>query len=317
MKKTTFLSFVALFLFNSVNAQVLWSENFESYTLGNVGTDPTATVPGKGNWYSGMAYPFNDVVNENFRIEHESGRGKYIIIKSTMIDERGVYNENYRFLHKSIANILSLKDPTNNIIKLELEYNYHFSSFTTFSMGIGPNSTYYHSIGMISDDNGSVTEHYLDDKNSLPYLLITPKNWYKTILYLDLDNNDSYIEFPSMNYAIKSTDKTGSYPYNLFTLNQFSITLGTDDNFYDSSFLKIDNIKISAINTLPTLNIIDLDASKFNLYPNPATNILYITNSENISVKQVEIYDATGKLINTQNFNNEAEIQLNVETLTS
>ena len=34
-------------------------------------------------------------------------------------------------------------------------------------------------------------------------------------------------------------------------------------------------------------------------------------------VHKVEMYDLSGKLITTQNFNNEAEIQLNVETLTS
>lgn len=34
-------------------------------------------------------------------------------------------------------------------------------------------------------------------------------------------------------------------------------------------------------------------------------------------VKKVEIYDVTGKLINTEHFNNETEIQLNVEALTN
>ena len=81
--------------------------------------------------------------------------------------------------------------------------------------------------------------------------------------------------------------------------------------------IKLDDFTISAINTLPKLNTIEYISEKFNVYPNPATNIVNITNSENLSVKQVEIYDTTGKLINTHNFNNEAEIQLNIETLTS
>ena len=59
-------------------------------------------------------------------------------------------------------------------------------------------------------------------------------------------------------------------------------------------------------------------SAKFNMYPNPATNIVNITNSENILVKQVTVYDSNNsKELNTQNFNNESQIQLNVENLAS
>lgn len=53
------------------------------------------------------------------------------------------------------------------------------------------------------------------------------------------------------------------------------------------------------------------------MYPNPAANMLNITNSENMLVNLVEIYDITGKLISTQNFNQQTELQLNVENLAS
>lgn len=58
-------------------------------------------------------------------------------------------------------------------------------------------------------------------------------------------------------------------------------------------------------------------AEKFNMYPNPATNIVNITNRENMLVSQITVYDVTGKQMSTQSFNNEAEIQLNVENLPS
>src|SRR5690606_39619025 len=56
-------------------------------------------------------------------------------------------------------------------------------------------------------------------------------------------------------------------------------------------------------------------AAKFNIYPNPATNVVNMTNNENRLVNQVAVYDVTGKLISTQNFNEQAELQLNVENL--
>src|SRR5690606_31477361 len=58
-------------------------------------------------------------------------------------------------------------------------------------------------------------------------------------------------------------------------------------------------------------------AQNFNLYPNPATNMVHITNTENMLVNKIEVYDTTGKLITTESYNNETEIQLNVEHLAS
>src|SRR5690606_20322359 len=80
---------------------------------------------------------------------------------------------------------------------------------------------------------------------------------------------------------------------------------------------KLDNIKLTALNAVPpyVLSSVEISADKFNLYPNPATNVVNITNSENMLVNQIAVYDTTGKLISTQNFNEQAEIQLNVEKL--
>lgn len=42
-----------------------------------------------------------------------------------------------------------------------------------------------------------------------------------------------------------------------------------------------------------------------------------ITNNESMLVEQVTIYDSIGKQLSTQTFNNQTEIQLNVENLAS
>ena len=84
---------------------------------------------------------------------------------------------------------------------------------------------------------------------------------------------------------------------------------------------RYDNIKITAINAVPP-NVIALSTSeqlaeKFNLYPNPANGVVNITNAENMLVNQVTIYDIAGKQLSTQTYNNETDIQLNVEHLAS
>jgi len=82
---------------------------------------------------------------------------------------------------------------------------------------------------------------------------------------------------------------------------------------------KLDNIKITALKAVPPyiLSTENFLAEKFNVFPNPANNVVNITNNENMFVKEVTVYDTTGKQLSTQSFNNEAEIQLNVENLAS
>ena len=66
-----------------------------------------------------------------------------------------------------------------------------------------------------------------------------------------------------------------------------------------------------------TVGVNEVLSNSFNLYPNPATNVVNITNSENMLVQQIAVYDTAGKLIKTENYNNQTEIQLNVENLAS
>src|SRR5690606_42160405 len=84
---------------------------------------------------------------------------------------------------------------------------------------------------------------------------------------------------------------------------------------------KYDNIKITALNAVPpeviALSVDDVLSEKFNLYPNPATDVVNIINSDNMFVNQVAVYDVTGKQLSAPTFNNESEIQLNVENLAS
>src|SRR5690606_11549147 len=66
--------------------------------------------------------------------------------------------------------------------------------------------------------------------------------------------------------------------------------------------VKYDNIKLTALQTLPSyiLSTNEFITATFNVFPNPATNVVTITNNENMFVQQVAVYDTTGKLISTQ-----------------
>ena len=94
---------------------------------------------------------------------------------------------------------------------------------------------------------------------------------------------------------------------------------GIDPNRDKPFRLRIDDINISAQNTVPVVNlsINEFLSEKFSLYPNPASNSVTITNSENRQVNQIAVYDVSGKLISIQPYATQQEVRLNVENLAS
>lgn len=147
--------------------------------------------------------------------------------------------------------------------------------------------------------------------------------WMTLIVYLDYNNKKAYFETPYFNTIAVADFLTQSTSANLIedfkpTVLAFIFASQGQTTTVDM-VNKYDNIKITALKSVPpyVLNAESFLAQKFNLYPNPATNVVNITNSENMLVNQVTIYDVTGKQLSTQTFNNETELQLNVEYLAS
>src|SRR5690606_2350311 len=107
--------------FNSVNAQILYSENFDNLAIGSVGTDLTGQTPGKGGWYT-LGKGHNLINNFDFNIEYENGRGNVLIIRSTLQKGYDPLYAERKIWKGGITNIWSSRDSINNILK----YEYYF-----------------------------------------------------------------------------------------------------------------------------------------------------------------------------------------------
>ena len=339
MKKTTFLAIGTLLFFNSVNSQVLWNETFDTYPVGNVSTDITGTVPGYGDWYT-------EIVNGNgtvadFKIIKEPNKGNVlnIIEANPSSRQKRVYKRDLDFYWNK-------RTTGNNILKVS------FDMYTGDQASYDSNIVHENNVILIRSKHGALAgfDFQGDTKsllglrtnarpiqyNGLPtavgysngFLVLNTNSWVTLELYIDYDTSKIYFGIPHLG-LMRVYDS-------LFLLSLKNSTPTEDPNINDAPYeiwiytaqrttakttninkVKYDNFNISAVNIAPTLAIKEISPEKFNLYPNPATNIVNITNSENLLIKQVEIYDVAGKLINTQNFNNETEIQLNIENLTS
>src|SRR5690606_32667776 len=137
----------------------------------------------------------------------------------------------------------------------------------------------------------------------------------------DYDNDKLYFSVPSLNHTVVQDTKFslfltggGDHDDNPVKLELYSgygstnsIPVGT----------KYDNINLSAQNTVPTVSNNEFVSEKFNLYPNPAEDMVTITNSEAIGIKKLLVYDITGKQISTYSYKNKYEVQLNIDGLNS
>lgn len=322
MKKQIIFIIWLLFVTPVIKAQVLYTDNFDNYNLGNLGTDVTGKIPGQWGWYTVSK---DTQSNSFFTIVNETGRGKVFEMSTGLTDEESIATWKTN-LHTFMAN----RAAGNDVIMFEIDY------YT------GPMQTngggYAHIILYSIGDPTSLTnppEYLLNgtfnktigfsdiDPNQNPHF----NTWVKFIFYLDYPNKKVYHHIPSLNRVsandfleyITSANLIQEYPISSIVLDVIVSKSATGPQIYTRN--RYDNIKITAISAVPP-NVIALStteqlAAKFNLYPNPASSVVNITNSENMQIQQITVYDVAGKQLNTQIYNSETDIQLNVEHLAS
>jgi len=174
-------------------------------------------------------------------------------------------------------------------------------------------------------NNGNGMNYDMLDNSSSSRGSNLPFNtWVKIIVYMDYDNRKIYSEIPLLNtFAVSDQFLVNSTSTDIledFKLTTIYIQHAVNDYGRNIPLTnKCDNIKITALNAVPPhiLSAESFLATKFNMYPNPATNLVTITNNEEAFINQIEIYDTAGKLLTTKNYNNKTEIQLNIAPLAS
>ena len=316
--------FIAAFLFTTqlTTAQVLYSENFDNLTLGNVGTDFTGVTAGQGGWYT--LSQSSEIPSENsnnyFKIVAARGRGKVLELAATP-GKGQIF-----FQKRGIDALWNNRKNGNNILKIEIDFytGDQFSNggnvlpFQGAIIALKPNDIYD---ATSNDVVGSFA--YRPDMESVnvytasktyyivPNLAastIKLQTWVKLIYYLDFQNQRIYFVIPSNNFFSECLlDPNTTVKSFLLKSSNWIGSPATVPHY------KYDNLVISAVDTTP-LSTRDFISEKFNLYPNPAKNVVNITNNENINIEQIKVYDINNKLIETKIYTNEFDIQLNVST---
>lgn len=113
--KNILITILTLVFSSLINAQVLYNENFDNYTLGNLGTDPTGVIPGQGGWLTAMYQNGN---SSHVTITAEPNRGKVVTATSGMPPQQ----HNISIFKNGLNTLIDQRTPGNNVIKLEVDF---------------------------------------------------------------------------------------------------------------------------------------------------------------------------------------------------
>lgn len=297
---TNIVSVITLLTLSSVNAQVLFSDDFESYNIGPF-------LNNTNQWTVNSFY--NDV-----RIFNEPNRGK-VLAWGWNTSPIGLFSS-ASCLRSITLYEIDKRDPGNDVLKWEFEF--WSKDFTGNLAELFESIVGFDGVDYYFRCNVNANDSTIDSSVTYPANYKKPYNhsWIKVEVYFEYfeitDTWEIHIYIPILKYwAVQK--RSNPIPLGLIYLN-FGVYKPIPS--YSGALIKYDNIKLSAVSHRPAfVNVNEWISSKFNVYPNPAINVVNITNSENMLVKQITIYDVTSKLLSTQTFNNELELQLNVENL--
>jgi len=317
MKSKIFYLVAVIFAAHFANAQVLYTENFDNLTVGDLSTDPTGNTPGQGGWHTKIYYLIN---SSNIRIATEPGRGKVLLLEHPGGLIGGCDAQ------KDLNIDWSQRTPLNDVIKVEYD-------FFTGDEIVNPSSNLYTeevTIFMLNFTNGSnglVMARYLPYSNIFQFRALNgpqliKNNWYRLVCYIDYPNNKIHYVIPAIGYYEEHVFiPNNALPVTIDNYTPefilFRVSANTSDPTNSRPFIsKYDNITISAVDHVP-LSSKDFFSSKFNVFPNPVNDVVTITNNENIGMEEIIVYDMNGKTVKLQKGKNENEIQLNLSALSS
>ena len=237
-------------------------------------------------------------------------------------------------INNNLNTVITNRTLGNDVLKLEIDFytGPQSNSLNAIYFGLGKIDV-LRVVGFTFDsDTGELKGTYYDatttplptnyqtnlGNNSQP-LTMPFNSWIRCVVYADYKNNKVVYEIPSLNISVEN-DFLENEPYPISITNNLPDAFIAYTQYYDPTdngllpTYKFDNLKVTALNQV--LSTKEMLSNQFNLFPNPATDLVTISNQENIAVKQIKIYDLTGKLIDTQNFEKKSEIQLTVDNLT-
>src|SRR5690606_220654 len=210
MKKCLLILTTVLFS-NSIHSQVLYTENFDNLSIGNLGTNFTGTIPGQGGWLTECYSTGTGTQCQNnlFNIISEVNKGNVLTLSA------GTTNPTYvSLVAKKIGlqTLINQRTPGNNVLKLEIDYytGAQLHGSVTYSQQIvlsyDANNNVFSFNNRLAyfafwSSTGRLDISSKDHKapDSLSGSILPFNTWVTFIVYLDYNNKKAYFEVPYLN----------------------------------------------------------------------------------------------------------------------
>ena len=336
MSKISFLIAVLFILLNNMYSQNLYFENFDALQVGPVTLDTKGTTAGQGDFF---VYDDTNAIGLNankFRIDTYPNQGNILMVDATLIGDTLSDNSIQK---RGFQTIINKRNTGNNVVLVMFDffsgYNMSYDSkfannkvemnFTkNYTIGTAsPNRLdlvkldYTSDFGMlklfVNDGNNLIDEDVNGNKSAVYFL---SNSWYRIYIYFDYDNKKVVLSVPKVFFRSSYNFFNQSAVTNLISthcLNEIEAKVVRDHKLVYPIF-KLDNLKLIALDNTQLTNTKFLNES-FSVYPNPTNGIITISNTENLQVEKVVVYDVSGKQVFASNsiINN----QINIENFAS
>lgn len=306
------------------SAQVLDSEDFTNFQIGNVGTDVSGATTGQGGFYTA-----NGVVTDYQIVADDVAHGNVLQMTGSST------NTSTRYLWKGdFAEIWDFRDAGNNI--LEAEYDF----FT------GPVSTSKNSMSLLIFDTAGTKilaglSFQMDTKiiQGVAYYDASAQPGGSIANYnfrLGATANIVLAANTWVRIGCSFNKTTGEVKWRGPGFNGFVPGAAANSDAGEADFMaspnyaatpanaaagtvKFDNYRIRAVATdgLLAVNQIATAATAFTVFPNPANDVINVSNTNNVNVNKITVTDLNGRVVKEVNYSNTTNIQVNVSDLSS
>lgn len=329
MKKLLLLS--TLFYFSCISAQPLISDNFTTFTLGNIGTVTTGATAGQGGYFTFNTAGGTNGGNSNYQVVATGNPTYGNAFQLTGSDAA----TGTRFMWKDGLDVLwGARLAANNII--EVEYDFFTGPASTsrndfrvviysdeatpriiaglfFSKNATISTVNYTNVvrGLALADNAGTPTlfSYGLGTTAAPQIVFADNTWVRVGFSFNKTSGAVTFRGPGFNGSVNGV-AAGIDPGEIDFISAAGtgntvVASGTFDNFVS---------RAAATDTLLSIQNSVVSAS-FSVSPNPTTDFVNITSANNIGINGLSITDINGRIVKELTFKNVADTQVNLSDL--
>lgn len=312
-------------------SQVLQTENFNSLTIGNVGTDITGMTPGQASWLTfstnGTAPTTStNASNSNFQIVASGNTTSNGLLVQSPNGDKGS-----RFMWKDgLPTAWAARTSGNNLIEVEYDFFTGSATTSTAQSGVrlygedGTNSRVLCGYVYNSDTRILQGVAYLNNAGTFGTFLITlqtgglilnANTWYRVGFGYNTISGMPYWKF-NTNPSVSVNQANYAGP---FAPSEVDFVVGVPASNTVSSNMTFDNYLVRASNADALLSIEDqnLISSALTVYPNPTKDRFQVDTNNSGMIELVSITDINGRVVKSINFSGVSNATVDVSDLIS